>query len=210
MTAFLGILALIASYLLGSLSGGLLLGRLFGQQDLRASGSGNPGATNALRAGGKGYGAAVLIFDLLKGVVAAGVIPLVIVGAGPAWAFLCGAAAVLGHVYPLYYGFRGGKGAATLIGVLLVLLPAALGIAVLVWLAVLVATGFVGLATMLGMITVALWCIITHAAVDAATVFVVAMTLLVFYTHRGNIARMRAGTENRFTRVMLRKPSSHS
>lgn len=210
MTILLAILALIVAYLLGSLSGGLLLGRVFGQADLRRSGSGNAGATNALRSGGKGYAVAVLLFDLLKGIVAAGLVPWLALGMLNGWAFACGAAAVIGHVYPVYFGFRGGKGAATLIGVLLVLLPAALGVGLVVWLLTLVLTGFVGLSTLLGMVAVALFCIVTHAAPDAASAFVIVMTALVFYTHRGNIERMRAGNENRFTRVMLRKPGKHS
>jgi len=200
------ILALLVAYLLGSLSGGLLLARLFGNADLRAAGSGNTGATNALRAGGKAYGAAVLVFDLLKGALAAGLVPILFFGGLNGWAFACAAAVVLGHVFPVYHGFRGGKGVATIIGVLLVLLPKALGIGVVIWIVTLVLTGFVGLASLLGMLAVALWCISTHMAVDAATAFVFAMTALVFYTHRGNIARMRSGNENRFIRVMLRKP----
>lgn len=203
------IISIILSYLLGALAGSLLLAPVFGKDDPRKSGSGNAGATNALRTGGRSYGVAVLVFDLLKGVAAALVIPWAL-GVPNGWAFACGAAAVIGHVYPVYFGFRGGKGAATVIGVLLTLLPLALGIGVVVWVATLVISGYVGLSTLLGMVAVALWCIVTHAAVDAASLFVVLMTLLVFYTHRGNIARLRSGTENRFTRVMLRKPRSHS
>lgn len=205
MTVLVTVIAVVLSYLLGALSGSLLLAPVFGQDDPRKSGSGNAGATNALRTGGHGYGAAVLVFDLLKGVVAALVIPWLL-GIPGAWAFACGAVAVIGHVYPVYFGFRGGKGAATVIGVLLALLPVALGIGVLVWVATLVISGYVGLATLLGMVAVALWCIITHVAVDAASIFVVVMTILVFYTHRGNVKRMRAGNENRFTGIMLRKP----
>ncbi len=206
MTLLLATSALTAAYLLGSLSGGLLLARMFGQGDLRASGSGNAGATNALRAGGRGFGASVLVFDLLKGALAGGVIPWLLLGEAGGWALACGAAAVIGHVYPVYFGFRGGKGAATLIGVLLVLLPGALGIGLVVWLATLVLTGFVGLSTLLGMLGVALWCLATQGVFGAAGVFVVAMTGLIFCTHRDNIARMRRGSENRFTRVMWRKP----
>lgn len=204
------IAALVAAYLLGSASGSLLLGRFFGQADLRTSGSGNAGATNALRAGGKGYAAAVLVFDLAKGAVAAGVIPWLAFGTLDGWALACGAAAVAGHVYPLYFGFRGGKGVATIIGVLLVLLPAALGVGTLVWVLTLVTTGFVGLAAVTGMAAVAVFYIVVHTVLGtvaySAAVFVVAMTALVVYTHRGNIARMRAGTEERSTRVMWRKP----
>lgn len=199
------LVALLAAYLVGSLSGSLLLAKAFGQGDPRASGSGNAGATNALRTGGRGYGAAVLVFDLLKGVVAALAVPA-IAGLGAAGAFGCAAAAVIGHVYPVYFGFRGGKGAATLIGALLALLPGALLVGLAVWIATLVATGFVGLATMLGMLGVALACLVAPAASGAAKLFVIAMTALIVYTHRENIRRMRAGEENRFERAMWRKP----
>lgn len=203
------VVAVVVSYLIGALSGSLILAPVFGKEDPRKSGSGNAGATNALRTGGRGYGAAVLVFDLVKGVVAALVIPwLLAIPAG--WAFACGIAAVIGHVYPVYFGFRGGKGAATVIGVLLALLPLALLVGVVVWVVTLVISGYVGLSTLLGMVAVALWCIVTHAAPDAASVFVVIITALVFYTHRGNIKRMRDGNENRFTGIMLRKPKDDS
>lgn len=203
------VIAIVASYLLGALSGSLILAPLFGQDDPRKSGSGNAGATNALRTGGRGYGAAVLAFDLVKGVLAALAVPWLL-GLPAGWAFACGAAAVLGHVYPVYFGFRGGKGAATIIGVLLALLPLALVAGCIVWVAILVLSGYVGLATMLGMVAVALFCIATHLAADAATVFVIIMTILVLYTHRSNIARIRSGTEHRFTGIMLRKPRGQS
>lgn len=202
------LLAIVVAYLIGALPGALLLAPVFGKADPRSSGSGNAGATNALRTGGRAYGAAVLVFDLLKGVVAAAVLPWLL-GVSGGWAFACGAVAVLGHVYPVYFGFRGGKGAATVIGVLLALLPAALGIGVLVWVAALLLSGYVGLSTLLGMLAVAVWTLVGHAAPDAASLFVIVMTGLVFYTHRGNIARLRAGTENRFTRIMLRKPRNN-
>ncbi|MES1928587.1 membrane protein [Salinisphaera dokdonensis CL-ES53] len=197
-------LGLVAAYLMGSLSGSLLLARAFGRADPRSSGSGNAGATNALRTGGRGYGAAVLVFDLVKGVVAALLVPALL-GLGFAAALACGAAAVIGHVYPVFFGFRGGKGAATLIGVLLALLPGALLLGLAVWIATLVASGYVGLATLLGMVGVSLATLFAPAAGLAAKVFVIVMTALIFYTHRENIQRLRAGTENRFERVMLRR-----
>ncbi|GAB3671197.1 glycerol-3-phosphate 1-O-acyltransferase PlsY [Salinisphaera aquimarina] len=204
MNTLLIVFALVAAYLIGSLSGSLLLAPLFGSADPRRSGSGNAGATNALRTGGRGYGAAVLAFDLLKGVVAA-LLVQAIFGVSQAAAFGCGAMAVIGHVYPVFFGFRGGKGAATLIGVLLVLLPAALLVGLVVWIGTLVTTGFVGLATILGMLAVALTCVVAPAATAAAKLFVIAMTVLIVYTHRENIKRLRAGTENRFERVMWRR-----
>lgn len=198
-------LALVVAYLLGSLSGSLLLARFFGGADVRAGGSGNAGATNALRTGGRAYGVAVLVFDLAKGVLAGAIVPLVL-GLGMAGALACGAAAVIGHVYPVFFGFRGGKGAATLIGVLLALMPMALLVGFAVWIATLATTGYVGFATILGMVGVALAVLVAPGASAAAKVFAIAMTALIVYTHRSNIQRMRAGEENRFTRVMWRKP----
>jgi glycerol-3-phosphate acyltransferase PlsY len=203
-SVLLGVVALGLAYLIGSLSGSLLLARVFGRADPRQSGSGNAGATNALRTGGRGYGAAVLVFDLLKGVIAALAVPA-ICGLGFGMALACGAAAVIGHVYPVFFGFRGGKGAATLIGVLLALLPGALLLGLAVWIATLVASGYVGLATLLGMVGVALATLFAPSAGVAAKVFVIVMTVLIFYTHRENIQRLRAGRENRFERVMWRR-----
>ncbi|WP_293626925.1 glycerol-3-phosphate 1-O-acyltransferase PlsY [Salinisphaera sp.] len=203
-TALIAAVALVLAYLIGSLSGSLLLARAFGRPDPRMSGSGNAGATNALRTGGRGYGAAVLVFDLVKGVIAALAVPA-ICGLGFAMALACGAAAVIGHVYPVFFGFRGGKGAATLIGVLIALLPGALLLGVAVWVATLVASGYVGLATLLGMVGVALATLFAPSAGLAAKVFVIAMTVLIFYTHRENIQRLRQGRENRFERVMWRR-----
>lgn len=203
MTATL--LVIVAAYLVGALSGGLLIGRLLGKADLRAAGSGNAGATNALRTGGRLYGVLVLLFDLAKGVVAAGLLPLVVAG-GPGWlAFACGAAAVIGHVYPVYFGFAGGKGAATLIGVLLVLAPGLLVPGVVTFVAVLVLSGMVSLSILLAMGAVvlaqAVW--MWPALGSAPVLFAFAMWLLMLFTHRSNVARILAGEESRFERVML-------
>lgn len=196
------VVAVVAAYLIGSVSGSLLLAPLFGQGDVRASGSGNAGATNALRAGGRGYGLAVLIFDMVKGAVAARFVAMLLAVGGP-WPFVCGVMAMLGHVYPVFYGFRGGKGAATGIGVLAMLLPGSLLFGAAIWVAVLVASGYVGLATMLGMIGVAVASFFVPSVPTAGHVFVVVTSALIVYTHRGNIARMRAGTEHRFERARL-------
>lgn len=197
------VVALVLAYLLGSLPGGLLLGRLLGKEDLRRGGSGNAGATNALRTGGRGYGLGVLVFDLVKGVLAAAFLPLL--APLPWLAFACGAAVVLGHVYPVFYGFAGGKGAATLIGVLLVVAPAALLPGLAVWLACLGLTGYVGLSTVLGMVavTAALAFRLGLWPLQPAVAFALAMLALTVYTHRGNLRRALAGNENRFERAML-------
>ena len=198
------LISVLLAYLLGSVSGGLLLGRLFGKGDIRTSGSGNAGATNALRTNGKGFGIAVLLFDVLKGVLAVILIPLL--DSTAVWLpYACGAAAVVGHVWPVYFSFRGGKGAATLIGALLCLVPIAMVPGLITWVLTLVFTGYVGLATLLGMTAITLFVGVSHGLTSAtpAVIFVVTMWLLVMYTHRENIKRLRAGNENRFERAML-------
>lgn len=207
----LGIKTLLA-YLLGSLIGSLIVGRLRGGVDIRNLGSGNPGSTNALRTQGPIFALWVIVIDAGKGWLSAAVLPdlnLPLVGIDPGidrlWlAVACAAAVVVGHVYPVWYGFRGGKGAATLVGVLLGLKPIALAPVLTVWLIVVMVSGFVGLATMLA--TAAFPAYVAVAAIDpsfALLTFGCAMLLFVCYTHRSNIERMRAGTENRAQRLWL-------
>ena len=199
------------SYLLGSIIGSLVVGRLIGGVDIRTLGSGNPGATNALRTQGKKVALAVLLIDLTKGWVATAVIATWVVPAGiaaataplAAWsASVCGIAVMLGHVYPLWYGFRGGKGVATLLGAVLginawLLLPM-----VLAWLTVVIAFGYVGLASILGAVALAVAVALTRGGTPLL-VFGILSVLLILYTHRANLARMRAGTEPRARRLWL-------
>lgn len=207
----LGVKALLA-YLLGSLIGSLIVGRLRGGVDIRTLGSGNPGGTNALRTQGAAFAIWVILIDAGKGWIAAAVLPelrLPLVEPDPAidrlWLTVaCSTAVVVGHVYPVWHGFRGGKGAATLVGVLLGLKPVALIPVLLVWLCVVTLSGFVGLATMLA--TAAFPTYIGLSSSDpsgALLTFGCAMLLFVCYTHRSNIERMRAGTENRAQRLWL-------
>jgi acyl phosphate:glycerol-3-phosphate acyltransferase len=205
----LGVKILIA-YLLGTLLGSLTLGRLRGV-DIRRMGSGNAGATNALRTQGKLFGFLVLTVDIAKGVFAVWWLPtavLPVVGIDPdlprQWLTLaCGFAVIVGHVYPVWFGFRGGKGAATVVGViaavdLRLLLPLLVS-----WFVVLVLWGYVGLATMLsGVALVAAVYVLEPNNVPLLS-FCVAVTIFIIYTHRGNIARMRAGQENRVRRLWL-------
>ena len=208
----LGIKSLIA-YLLGSVSGSLLLGRLRGV-DIRELGSGNAGGTNALRTQGWRFAVAVMAIDVGKAVLAVGVLPdldLPLVGIKPRldrdWlAVTCATAVVLGHVYPLWYDFRGGKGAATLIGAVAVLAPAALIPVLAVWVATVMLTGFVGLGTMLGIIALPVY-FATQRPVEAAFLtFGIVMAGFVIYTHRANLARMREGSESRARRLWLLRP----
>jgi glycerol-3-phosphate acyltransferase PlsY len=204
----LGIKALIA-YLLGTLLGSLLLG-VFRGVDIRRMGSGNAGATNAMRTQGKLFGVAVLLIDILKGVIAVAWVPKLLVpgGADPGvsreWLTLaCGAAVILGHVYPVWFGFRGGKGVATVVGVIGALQPELLPALVLCWFAVVLLTGYVGLASMLAGVGLILAVYVLEPQNLPMLAFCTAVTALVIYTHRGNIVRMLAGKESRARRLWL-------
>ena len=184
--------ALIFGYLCGSIPFGIILTRLAGTQDLRSIGSGNIGATNVLRTGRKGLAAATLIGDMLKGTVA-----VIIAGyfGGPNAAMLAGLGAFLGHLFPVWLKFRGGKGVAVYIGVLLGLFwPAAL-LFCAVWLLTAVISRYSSLAALAASVVapVFLWWY-GHPAL--AVLFAV-LTLLLFYMHRENISRLLAGTEGK-------------
>jgi glycerol-3-phosphate acyltransferase PlsY len=184
--------AFLIGYLLGSIPFGMVLTRLAGTQDLRTIGSGNIGATNVLRTGRKGLAAATLIGDMLKGTVA-----VIIAGTidGPNAAMLAALGAFLGHLFPVWLRFRGGKGVATYLGVLLGLFwPAALIFAV-IWLGTAYTTRYSSLSALIAAFVTPLflwW--FGHNAL--ASLFVV-LTLLLFYTHRENIQRLQAGTEGK-------------
>jgi glycerol-3-phosphate acyltransferase PlsY len=210
----LGIRCLLA-YLLGSLMGGLIVGRVYGGVDIRTQGSGNAGGTNALRTQGKVFALWVMLIDIGKGVLATALaahMPMPMHGGpeplGQGWVTaLCGALAVVGHVYPVFYGLRGGKGAATFLGSLSVIAPLALVPGLIVFALTLVLTGYVGLSTVLAVWGVALFLLMRCGPMSSQFAFGLAMAFFILYTHRSNIQRLLNGTENRFTRVMLlRKP----
>lgn len=208
----LGIKTLLA-YLLGSVLGSLVMGRLRGV-DIREQGSGNAGGTNALRTQGWKFALGVVVIDVGKALLAVGVLPgldLPGIGIDPAvsrdWlAVCCAAAVVFGHVYPVWYEFRGGKGAATLIGAVAVLAPSALLPVALAWLFCVILTGFVGLGTMLATATLPVYFAFSQPRSAALFAFGIAMAAFVIYTHRSNLARMRAGNENRARRLWLLRP----
>jgi acyl phosphate:glycerol-3-phosphate acyltransferase len=208
----LGVKLLIA-YLLGTLLGSLILGHLRGV-DIRSMGSGNAGATNALRTQGKLFGFLVLLIDIAKGVVAVSWLPSVAlpgIGIDPdvsrEWLMVaCGFAVIVGHVYPVWFDFRGGKGAATVVGVvaameLRLLLPLLLS-----WIIVLLLSGYVSLATMLSTVALALAVIVLQPNDVPLCTFCAAVAVFVIFTHRSNIARMRAGNENRVRKLWLFRP----
>lgn len=204
MTAAL--IGIVVSYLLGAVVGSLVLGRFRGV-DIREQGSGNAGGTNALRTQGKGFAAAVMIIDVGKGILAAGPVAAYAAAAGGAptaiVAVSCGAAAVVGHVWPVFFGFRGGKGAATLVGVVGTIAPLALLVVLGTFAVVLVLSGFVGLSTIVATASMIAWAAMDSGLLSPFGWFAIAMTAFILYTHRSNIARMRAGNENRFHKVML-------
>jgi len=189
--AFLPV-AFIIGYLLGSIPFGLVLTRLAGTQDLRSIGSGNIGATNVLRTGSKGLAAATLLGDMLKGTVA-----VVICGHlwGPNAAMLAGFGAFLGHLFPVWLKFRGGKGVATYIGVLLGLFWPAAAIFGAIWLATAFTSRYSSLSALVASFVtpIFLW---WFGHPTLASLFAV-LTLLLFWTHRENIKRLQAGTEGK-------------
>jgi acyl phosphate:glycerol-3-phosphate acyltransferase len=186
------VLAVVIGYLLGSIPFGLILTRIAGTADLRTIGSGNIGATNVLRTGHKGLAAATLICDMLKGTLA------VIVGGsfgGPNAAMLAAAAAFLGHLFPVWLNFKGGKGVAVYIGVLLGLFwPAALVFGV-IWIATAFITRYSSLSALVAsfIIPIFLWWFATY---NLAALFAV-LTMLLWFMHRENIKRLQAGTEGK-------------
>jgi glycerol-3-phosphate acyltransferase PlsY len=208
------ILKVLLAYLLGSIVGSLLFGRLRGV-DIRTQGSGNAGGTNALRTQGIWFALPVILIDIGKGWLAAAWLPALAVPGLPVAAgelalwlpAACATAAVVGHVYPVFHGFRGGKGAATVVGAVAGLMPAALPLTVLLWIAVIMVLGYVSLATM----TAACLLPLVQLAVGAVPrgpllLFSLVMAVFVVYTHRSNIARLRAGTEPRARRLWLLAP----
>ncbi|HVA55667.1 MAG TPA: glycerol-3-phosphate 1-O-acyltransferase PlsY [Gammaproteobacteria bacterium] len=204
------IIRIFIAYVLGSLIGSLIVGKFYGGVDIRKGGSGNAGSTNALRTQGKVFALWVMVIDVGKGVLAAGVLPFLPWMQGssvsPGWiAALCGAAAVVGHVFPVFFRFHGGKGAATFLGVLLMLSWPALLLALVVWGLVLMLSGYVSLATILAACSVPVYALLAPGDGFTSPLFWfgVAMALFIVFTHRSNIGRLKAGTENRFRRVML-------
>jgi len=204
-------LKILLAYLLGSINGSLLVGRFRGV-DIRAVGSGNPGGTNALRTQGKGFAFLVMVIDVGKGYVAAGFLPMLALPGAPldpeisrTWLMLaCAGASIVGHCYPVWFQFSGGKGAATAVGVVIAIAPGLLLPGAIVFAAVLVLTGFVGLATMSAMFVLPVYLALTQFAErQPEVVFFVLLAVFTVFTHRSNIQRMREGREDRLQAVML-------
>jgi len=184
--------ALVIGYLLGSIPFGLVLTKLAGTPDLRSIGSGNIGATNVLRTGRKGLAAATLLLDALKGTAA-----VIIAGyfGGPTAAMLAGLGAFLGHIFPVWLKFRGGKGVAVYIGILIGLFwPAAL-VFCAVWLSMAFALRYSSLSALTASVVAPLF--LWWFGQPALAALFAVLTVLLFYMHRENIKRLLAGTEGK-------------
>jgi acyl phosphate:glycerol-3-phosphate acyltransferase len=194
----------LLAYLLGSVSGSLLLGR-WRNVDIRTQGSGNAGGTNALRTQGWKFALGVVLIDIGKGALAAWI------GAhySSTLGFVCGIAAVIGHVWPIYHGFRGGKGAATLVGALAYLWPQSLIVLLGVWVLCLISTGYVGLSTILAGFGLLVSAYLFKAG-PLVWGFSAFSALFLLFTHRSNVQKMLRGNENRFEKARVLKRLFHS
>jgi acyl phosphate:glycerol-3-phosphate acyltransferase len=186
------LVALVAGYVLGSIPFGLILTKLAGTTDIRSIGSGNIGATNVLRTGRKGLAAATLAFDILKGTAA-----VLLLGAlwGREAAILAGLGAFLGHLFPVWLGFKGGKGVATYLGVLIGLAWLAALAFGAIWLAVAALTRYSSLAALIA--SAATPAVLWLLGLPLSSIVFALMTVLVWIMHRENIRRLRAGAEGR-------------
>jgi glycerol-3-phosphate acyltransferase PlsY len=204
MIAF--ILKVVLAYLLGSVSGSLLLGR-FKNVDIRAQGSGNAGGTNAFRTQGLLFALGVVLIDIGKGFIAAWWIPLLDFGELQGnidvntLVMACGFASVLGHCFPIWHGFRGGKGAATAVGAMIVIEPWLILPLVITWLVTLIMTGYVGLSTVIAGFSLvpSAWAMNDNSLM----IFSAILALFLLFTHRGNMRNLLDGTEYRFERIHI-------
>ncbi len=201
----------IMAYLLGSIPFGYLLVRLFRGQDIRQTGSGNIGATNVVRSGAKGLGIATLLLDALKGFVAVWLAAILVYRQFPRFV-ICGnpemeaaerfmsiAAlfAVLGHVFPVWLRFKGGKGVATALGVFCLIFPKAMLVSLVIFILVVAITRYVSLGSILGAIAFPIAAYFLEYPLRLPLLLVSMVSLIIVLKHHGNIARLFKGTENR-------------
>ena len=193
-TLTLPIIILIAAYLIGSLSSAIILCKVAGLPDPRTQGSGNPGATNVMRFGGKKLAITVLLLDVVKGIVP--VVIATLLGLDIAWIAATAFAAFLGHLYPIFFQFKGGKGVATALGGFLALCPPLAGVILLTWIIVFALTRISSLSAIIAAATApiySLWLIDNTIARG----IILIMAIMLVMRHRGNIQRLLAGEEGR-------------
>ncbi|BAB05358.1 glycerol-3-phosphate 1-O-acyltransferase PlsY [Halalkalibacterium halodurans] len=199
----LGWLLVIGSYLLGSVSFSYIIAKKIKKVDIRQHGSGNAGATNTLRVLGVGPAVTVLLLDILKGVIAV-VVTVQLTPDGDGWfAAAAGIAAIIGHNWPIYYGFRGGKGVATTIGVLASLVPLAAVLAGVIAIGSIVWTRYVSLGSLLFVTLTALLVAVLSQWFGYPVAYIyltIIVAILSMWRHRSNIQRLLSGTENKLGR----------
>ncbi len=197
----------LVAYLLGSIPTSVWVGKWFYGLDIRKEGSGNAGATNTIRVLGIKAGIPVIVVDVFKGFLAVWLMPNFVpegwtASTGVYLEMAAGFLAVIGHVYPVFASFRGGKGVATLLGMGIALFPHVIWIPVVVFAVVVLATGYVSLGSMLGGLSFPvadIW--LFHDRHPGRIIFAVTAALFLLYTHRQNIRRLWRGEENRFKRT---------
>jgi glycerol-3-phosphate acyltransferase PlsY len=198
------ILIIISSYLIGSISGGVIVGKIK-NTDIRKKGSKAAGATNAFRTMGTIFALTVLIIDVYKGYFVVEYIPSLLNNDTNTIKALAGIMCILGHAYPLYFKFKGGKGVGTALGALIAfpkMLPL-IGVAFASWIVILIITGYVGLSSILATLFVPILYILTKETIcDELGVSSLIISLFIIFTHRENIKRMINGTENRFEKII--------
>lgn len=206
-------LKVFISYLIGSLNGSLIIGRIYGGVDIRRVGSGNAGGTNALRTQGKVFAFWVILIDVGKGSLPTWLLPgLALPGIGldpeisRTWlTYAIGGAAIVGHCYPVWFRFAGGKGAATAIGVLAVIAPLLLLPMAITWILVLIISGYVGLATICAAVVIPVYVAATSLPEGMdLLVFTTWLAMFAVFTHRSNIQRILSGDEERDMRSRWR------
>jgi glycerol-3-phosphate acyltransferase PlsY len=206
------ILDLVVAYLIGAFPSSVVLGKLLRGVDVRHVGSGNAGTTNAWRVLGWRIGLAVLAIDTAKGALAAAVVPRMAAGGLPigfaAASIFCGIAAVLGHIFPVYIGFRGGKGVATAAGMLVAVAPIPVAIALGVFVLAITASGWVSLGSLLGAWTVPVAAALLPPSRDEISyplllALACGLAVLITVTHRANLRRLLRGDEARFPSLQV-------
>lgn len=202
------LVAWLASYLVGSIPTGYVLVKWIKRVDVRTMGSGNIGATNVTRIAGAGLGRLVFVLDALKGLLAVwGFAPWLIHPLTPAMQLFCGLLAILGHMFPVFLKFQGGKGVATTIGVVAGTMPWVAAASLLVWVCSFFLTRYVSVASLAAAVVIPLGQFVTHRA-PAEIGLGALVTLLIIIRHRANIERLLQGREHRFSSSTHSPPRS--
>lgn len=183
---------LLGAYLIGSLSSAIILCKLAGLPDPRDEGSGNPGATNVMRIGGKKLAATVLIIDVLKGVIP--VLVANFIGFAPEWIAATAFAAFIGHLYPVFFQFKGGKGVATALGAFLALSPLLAFSAIITWLVIFLLSRISSLSALSAAAMTPIYSLWLIESIIVQSIILI-MAILLIWRHRSNIARLIKGDE---------------